>query len=104
MIGGIYLMDALALFNLLQFIGGVILSVGYIPQIIKIIKTKSVRDFSLIYLTGIFTGILFMEAYAVYMYFVMHTAGAFMITNTIAMILSGTELALVLYHWNKQKN
>ncbi|CUB09185.1 PQ-loop repeat-containing protein [Bacillus thuringiensis] len=97
-------MDALALFNLLQFIGGVILSVGYIPQIIKIIKTKSVRDFSLIYLTGIFTGILFMEAYAVYMYFVMHTAGAFMITNTIAMILSGTELALVLYHWNKQKN
>ncbi|PEF03562.1 hypothetical protein COM97_26500 [Bacillus thuringiensis] len=104
MIGGIYLMDALALFNLLQFIGGLILSVGYIPQIIKIIKTKSVRDFSLIYLTGIFTGILFMEAYAVYMYFVMHTAGAFMITNTIAMILSGTELALVLYHWNKQKN
>ncbi|WP_176520601.1 PQ-loop repeat-containing protein [Bacillus thuringiensis] len=97
-------MDALALFNLLQFIGGLILSVGYIPQIIKIIKTKSVRDFSLIYLTGIFTGILFMEAYAVYMYFVMHTAGAFMITNTIAMILSGTELALVLYHWNKQKN
>lgn len=96
-------MDALALFNLLQFIGGVILSVGYIPQIIKIIKTKSVRDFSLIYLTGIFTGILFMEAYAIYMYFVMHTAGAFMITNTIAMILSGTELALVLYHWNKQK-
>ncbi|MGG3644623.1 PQ-loop repeat-containing protein [Bacillus wiedmannii] len=96
-------MDMLALFNLLQFIGGVILSVGYIPQIIKIIKTKSVRDFSLIYLTGIFTGILFMEAYAIYMYFVMHTAGAFMITNTIAMILSGTELALVLYHWNKQK-
>ncbi|MEC3420814.1 PQ-loop repeat-containing protein, partial [Bacillus cereus] len=75
-------MDMLALFNLLQFIGGVILSVGYIPQIIKIIKTRSVRDFSLIYLTGIFTGILFMEAYAIYMYFVMHTAGAFMITNT----------------------
>ncbi|WP_144466721.1 PQ-loop repeat-containing protein [Bacillus nitratireducens] len=96
-------MDMLALFNLLQFIGGVILSVGYIPQIIKIVKTRSVRDFSLIYLTGIFTGILFMEAYAIYMYFVMHTAGAFMITNTIAMILSGTELALVLYHWNKQK-
>ncbi|MBE7117294.1 PQ-loop repeat-containing protein [Bacillus paranthracis] len=96
-------MDMLALFNLLQFIGGVILSVGYLPQIVKIIKTKSVRDFSLIYLTGIFTGILFMEAYAVYMYFVMHTAGAFFVTNTIAMILSGTELALVLYHWNKQK-
>lgn len=95
-------MDMLTFFNLLQFCGGVILSVGYLPQIIKIIKTKSVRDFSLVYLTGIFTGILFMEAYAIYMYFVMHTAGAFFVTNTIAMILSGTELALVLYHWKKK--
>lgn len=31
-------MDTLALFNLLQFIGGIILSIGYIPQIIKIVK------------------------------------------------------------------
>ncbi|HDR8302828.1 TPA: PQ-loop repeat-containing protein [Bacillus cereus] len=96
-------MDTLALFNLLQFIGGIILSIGYIPQIYKILKTKSVRDFSRIYVGGIFTGIIFMEAYAVYMYFVMHTAGAFFITNTIALILSGVEFFLINLYWNRSK-
>ncbi|PEL24347.1 PQ-loop repeat-containing protein [Bacillus toyonensis] len=95
-------MDTLALFNLLQFIGGIILSIGYIPQIIKIVKTKSVRDFSRIYIGGIFVGIIFMEAYAAYMYFVMHTAGAFMITNTIALILSGLEFFLINLYWNRK--
>lgn len=95
-------MDALQLFNLLQFIGGIILSIGYIPQIYKILKTKSVRDFSRIYVGGIFTGIIFMEAYAIYMYFVMHTAGAFFITNTIALLLSGVEFLLINLYWNRK--
>lgn len=90
-------------FNVLQLVGGVILSVGYIPQIMKIVKTKSVKDFSLFYLGSLFTGIVLMEAYAIYMYFVMNTAGAFFITNTLSTILSGTELALVLFfgYWCK---
>jgi MtN3 and saliva related transmembrane protein len=97
-------MSALAIFNLLQFIGGIILSIGYIPQIAKILKTKSVRDFSRIYIGGIFIGIIFMEVYAVYMYFVMHTAGAFFITNTIALILSGLEFTLINLYWNHKNN
>lgn len=84
------------LFNILQFIGGIILSFGYIPQIIKIIRTKSVGDFSRVYLGGICLGVAFMEAYAIYMWFVLHTAGAFMITNTIALTLCTTEFLLVL--------
>ncbi|HEF5065790.1 PQ-loop repeat-containing protein [Bacillus paramobilis] len=96
-------MDTLALFNLLQFIGGIILSIGYIPQIIKIVKTKSVRDFSRIYVGGIFVGIIFMEAYAAYMYFVLGTAGAFMLTNTIALTLSGIEFFLINLYWNRNK-
>lgn len=97
-------MDALSFFNMLQLIGGLILAVGYLPQIIKIIKTKSVRDFSLIYLGGIFTGIVFMEAYAVYMFFVQGTAGAFFATNTVSFVLSGTEFLLVILFWNRGKN
>lgn len=96
-------METLALFNLLQFIGGVILSIGYLPQIYKIIKTKSVRDFSRIYVGGIFVGIIFMEAYAIYMFFVMGTAGAFFITNTIALTLSGIEFLLINLYWNRNK-
>ncbi|MCM3155570.1 PQ-loop domain-containing transporter [Priestia megaterium] len=94
-------MTALSFFNMLQLIGGLILAVGYIPQIVKIIKTGSVRDFSKIYIGGIFTGIVFMEAYAIYMYFVQGAAGAFFATNTVSFILSGTEFFLVLYFWNK---
>jgi MtN3 and saliva related transmembrane protein len=93
----------LSFFNLLQLIGGLILSVGYVPQIVKIFKTHSVRDFSRIYLGGIFTGICFMEAYAVYMYFVLHAAGMFFITNTVSTILSGLEFFAVLYFYNKTK-
>ncbi|UTV34907.1 PQ-loop domain-containing transporter [Bacillus altitudinis] len=92
----------LQFFNMLQLIGGLILAVGYIPQIIKIIKTKSVRDFSRIYIGGIFIGIVFMEAYAVYMFFVQGTAGAFFATNTVSFILSGTEFFLVNLYWNRQ--
>jgi MtN3 and saliva related transmembrane protein len=96
-------MDLIAFFNTLQLIGGLILAVGYFPQIIKIIKTGSVRDFSRLYVGGIFTGIVFMEAYAIYMYFFQHTAGAFFATNTVSFILSGTEFFLILYFWNRQK-
>ncbi|MDF2010234.1 PQ-loop repeat-containing protein [Priestia megaterium] len=92
----------LGIANLLQFIGGIILAVGYVPQITKIIKTRSVHDFSRIYLTGIFSGIVLMEIYAVYMYFIQHTAGAFFATNTIAFVLSGTEFFLVMALWNKK--
>jgi MtN3 and saliva related transmembrane protein len=91
----------LTLFNLLQLIGGIILSIGYFPQIIRIIKTRSVRDFSRLYLGAIFTGIVFMEAYAVYMFFFVHTAGMFLLTNTVSTILSGLEFFLVLYLYNK---
>ncbi|MGG4390511.1 PQ-loop domain-containing transporter [Priestia megaterium] len=97
-------MELTALFNLLQFIGGIILAVGYIPQIAKIVKTKSVRDFSRIYIGGIFTGVAFMEAYAIYMWFFQHTAGAFMITNTIAFLLAGIEFTLINMYWNKGAN
>jgi MtN3 and saliva related transmembrane protein len=96
-------MSMLAFVNLLQLIGGVILSIGYIPQIAKIIKTKSVGDFSLIYLGSIFGGIVLMEIYAIYMFFVVHTAGAFALTNTLSFILSGTEFFLVLYFLKKYK-
>jgi MtN3 and saliva related transmembrane protein len=93
----------LAFFNSLQLIGGLILSIGYLPQIFKIFETHSVRDFSRIYLGGIFTGIVFMEAYAIYMFFVLNTAQMFFITNTVSTILSGIEFFAVLYFYKKAK-
>ena len=98
-------MDLVQFFSMLQLIGGVILSIGYIPQIIKMIKTRSVDDFSKIYLGSIFFGIVLMEMYAVYMYLVLGIPEmqSFFITNTASTILSGTEFCLLMAYSTKNK-
>ncbi|MDR7207628.1 PQ-loop domain-containing transporter [Priestia megaterium] len=98
-------MDLAQFFSMLQLIGGVILSIGYIPQIIKMIKTRSVDDFSKIYLGSIFFGIVLMEMYAVYMYLVLGIPEmqSFFITNTASTILSGTEFCLLMAYSTKNK-
>lgn len=85
-----------------QFIGGLILTFGYIPQIIKSLKTKSVDDFNLAYYPLIFTGILLMEAYAVGMVMIQHAGGMFLTTNSICMALSGTMMVLALKYRTKK--
>jgi MtN3 and saliva related transmembrane protein len=96
-------MNLVQFFSMLQLIGGVILSVGYIPQLIKIFKTRSVDDFSKLYLGAIFIGICLMELYAVYMYVILGIPEikAFFITNTVSTILSGIEFFAVLYFSKK---
>ncbi len=95
-------MDLNILFNLLQFIGGIILSIGYIPQIYKIIKTRSVEDFSVFYLANLWIGIFLMELYAVYN--MLHgVAIMFLVTNTIAITCETTMLILTLL-FKKRKN
>lgn len=79
--------------NLFQLSGGVILSIGYIPQIIKMIKTKSVSDFSFKFLLAVLVGISFMEVYAIYN-FVFDIAIMFFITNTVSLLLSLTMVIL----------
>lgn len=82
-------------FNILQLIGGIILSIGYIPQIVKTLKRKSVEDISVMYYRNVFIGIILMELYAIYNA-VMGVAYMFLITNTISLILSGTMLVLTM--------
>lgn len=83
------------IFNLLQLIGGFILSFGYIPQIIQIVKTKSVNDLNLNTFLMIFIGILFMEVYAINL-FVNGAGGMFLVTNTMALVLSGILSVLII--------
>jgi MtN3 and saliva related transmembrane protein len=86
--------------NALQFIGGIILSIGYIPQIRQIIKTKSVKDFNVVYLLSLAVGVGLMEIYAIYN-LIQGVAVMFFVTNTIAFILAVTMLVLYrLYRKN----
>ena len=79
--------------NLLQLIGGIILSIGYIPQIKQILKTKSVSDFNITYLSSLTIGVGLMEIYAIYN-LTQGIAIMFFVTNTIAFLLAATMLVL----------
>jgi len=83
------------IFDTLQFVGGLILSFGYIPQIVQIIKTKSVNDLNLKTFMSIFIGVFFMEIYAINL--VVTGAGhMFLVTNSMALVLSGIMCILIL--------
>lgn len=82
------------MFDALQLAGGIILSVGYIPQIIKLIKTKSSRDFNLKTFLMVLLGITFMEVYAVNL--TMNGSGAmFLVTNTMSLIIQIVLVTLI---------
>lgn len=85
------------IFNALQFIGGIILTFGYVPQIIKVVKTKSTNDFHLGYFVSIWTGIMFMEAFAIYNG-LQGIAVMFLVTNSIALACETILLGLILYY------
>jgi MtN3 and saliva related transmembrane protein len=83
------------IFDLLQLIGGIVLSVGFIPQIIQILKTKSVRDLNSKTFVMSFIGISFMEIYAINL--VINGSGLmFLITNTMSLIISSISAGLII--------
>ena len=81
------------IYDLLQLIGGMILSVGAIPQIEQIIRTKSVKDINLTSIITLIVGMVLMQIYAVHYGLTM-----FIITNTISLLLSIVKLALKIYY------
>ncbi|MGB7605256.1 MAG: PQ-loop repeat-containing protein [Lutisporaceae bacterium] len=82
-------------FDILQLVGGFILAFGNIPQILQIVRTKSAGDLNLKTFVLMFVGIIMMEVYAINL--VIHGAGgAFLATNTLALIAAGTMVALII--------
>ena len=86
--------------DVMQILGGAIIGFGYIPQIIKILKTKSVEDLSLSMWGQVFLGLGLMEVYAVKLA-VVDGVFLFMITNSIGFILSGVLVFLIKYYEKK---
>jgi MtN3 and saliva related transmembrane protein len=88
-------------FDLLQLFGGILLTIGYIPQIIKILRTHNVESFDLSAFSMIAIGISCMQAYATYQWFVLSAAGAFLITNTLSFLISLAIVILILIYRKK---
>lgn len=85
------------LFALMQLLGGFILSVGWIPQIIQIVRTQSVTDLNLKAYLLMLLGIGLMEAYAVNLA-VQGSGLAFLITNTLSLAVVSTVVVLILQY------
>lgn len=84
------------LFNGLQYLGGLILAFGYLPQALQIIRTRSVTDLSLLTFTQVALGMALMEAYAFYLVFRKGEGKAFLVTNTVCLCMSVLIAVLIL--------
>jgi MtN3 and saliva related transmembrane protein len=83
------------IFDILQLTGGAIMSLGQIPQIIQVLKTKSAEDLNLKTYVMMLAGISLMEVYAINL--VIHGSGsAFLITNTLSLTAAAVLVVLIL--------
>ena len=83
------------IFGLFQLIGGIIMSVGYIPQIAQILRTKSSEGLNIKSFGMIFAGILLYEIYAISLVVLDGSGHMYLITNSISTLLSGLMCLLI---------
>ena len=84
------------LFGLFQLVGGIIMSVGYIPQIAQILRTKSSEGLNLKSFGMIFIGILLYEIYAISLVVLDESGHMYLITNSVSTLLSGIMCLLIV--------
>lgn len=85
----------MTIFDFLQLLGGIILALGYFPQIRQLLTTCSSKDLNLKTYISLFIGIGFMEIYAVHLWMI-GSAIMFCVTNTLSLILIGYIIALII--------
>lgn len=83
------------IFGIFQLIGGIILSIGYIPQIVQIFRTKSSEGLNFKSFGMIFAGIWLYEIYAISLVVINDSGHMYLITNSISMLLSGSMCLLI---------
>lgn len=92
------------IFGIFQLIGGVIMSVGYIPQIVQMFRTKSSEGLNFKSFGMIFAGIALYEIYAVSLVVIDGNGHMYLITNSISTFLSGLMCLLIkVYEKRKEK-
>lgn len=91
------------LFAACQLVGGIIMSVGYFPQIMQILKTRTSKGLNLKSFGMIFVGILLYEFYAVFL--VVNGSGhMYLVTNSVSLLLSGSMCILIKIFEEKENS
>ncbi|OCT14733.1 hypothetical protein A8709_11170 [Paenibacillus pectinilyticus] len=88
------------IFNIVQVIGGFILAIGNIPQILQLLRTKSAKDLNGKTFLFMFIGMALMEVYAVQLA-VHDNGGAFLFTNTLSLLSLFIINVLLLKYRNR---
>ncbi|MGN7358353.1 PQ-loop domain-containing transporter [Paenibacillus sp. SAF-054] len=83
------------IYAVMQLIGGMIMAVAWIPQIVQILRTKSVKDLNNKTFLFLVTGIALMEVYAVHMAWG-GVGYAFLITNSVSLLIMLMILGCIL--------
>lgn len=83
------------IYAVMQLIGGMIMAVAWIPQIVQILRTKSVKDLNNKTFFFLVTGIALMEVYAVHMAWG-GVGYAFLITNSVSLLIMLMILGCIL--------
>jgi len=82
--------------NLLEWagiVGGALIAGSYLPQIYKLLKTKTARGISTIFVSALLIGSLLLLIYSLY-----RGDTIFIAINAAASILAGVVLALAVYY------
>jgi MtN3 and saliva related transmembrane protein len=74
-------------------IGGLIVVSSYIPQIVKLLRTKSSKDISALFVFSIMLGTLFLLVYSIHIKDMI-----FIIINAVASVMAGVVLILTLMY------
>ena len=85
----------MTVYDWFQLTGGVILALGYLPQIRQLLTTRSCKDLNINTYISLAAGIGMMEIYA-YNLWVKHSAAMFFATNTISLAMVVYIILLVL--------
>jgi MtN3 and saliva related transmembrane protein len=88
------------MYDFIQLFGGIILTSGYLPQIMKIYKTKDATAISIPFYCLLVFGICLYEIYAVHL-FINQNIYAFLVTNTMSLISSIIILLMVVFYNKK---
>jgi len=76
------------IFDLIQLISGLIICYSYIPQILKIHRTKSVGDVSIAMYILYTVGCLLFQIYVIHLIIVFGTGFTILFTNSLSLLLS----------------
>lgn len=84
----------------MQVMGGLIIVMGYLPQIFQLLRTRSAEDLNMKSYLLVTMGVACVEVYAINMVVVIKAGRLFLLSNTISLVLLLiTSILIAFFKW-----